>query len=108
MPQRELARLAKIDRSSISNIERGMLGIGEERASRIAKALRMDRAELLAPRAEAVTLGTILRRLEAIGDSVERGFARLEGALEAGTSAQDVRQSDGAVRKRRARGAARK
>jgi transcriptional regulator with XRE-family HTH domain len=65
-----LADATGIDRSALTNIANDKLGLGPKRAQQIADALGVDVSEVRLPKAEAVTLASADRRLQALADDL--------------------------------------
>lgn len=62
LSQEELARRAGVTRNFVSAIERGAQGLDAVRLRRLAAAMRVDLAELLAEPEPRAPVGTALRR----------------------------------------------
>lgn len=108
LTQAQLAeRVGHIDSSAISNIERGNIGLGHERALRFAGALGLDPRKLDGePAGERPTLRTVLDRLEeheAHGFEWSREIVRALELLAAQVAALDDRLERTAAPKRKAR-----
>lgn len=78
----ELARRASIDGSAMVNIVGDKTGLGPKRAKRIADALEVDVSEVLLPKAEAVTLASVDRRLQSFEAAVHESVALMREAIE--------------------------
>ena len=81
LTQRELAELAEVDRSAISNIERDQLPFGDRRAAKLARALETTPASLLPAEGPRATLGSILGHLQDTEARAERSRVALGKTL---------------------------
>lgn len=77
----ELARRAGIDSSAMVNIVGDHVGLGPTRAKRIADALGLDVSDVLLPKAEAVTLASVVRRIESLETQVAESIRLTRRAL---------------------------
>lgn len=76
-----LARESKVPRESLAKILGYKRGLGRDVAAKVALALDIDVQDLLPPEAEAVTLGSLDRRLQALQGDVSRAVTLMEQAL---------------------------
>lgn len=105
LTQDEVAAIAPIDRSALSNIERGKRGLGADVAERLARVLGVRLEDLLPPPAEVPTVDQLHRRLLALEaqvaslptrEDLERGLAALQAAIAAQASQGTRQASEGA------------
>ena len=79
-----ITRLAKesgVDRSSVSKILNYKRGIGADVAAKLANPLGLDPSAIVPPKAERVTLETVLRRLDEEREQAEKGRRALARSL---------------------------
>lgn len=103
LTQEQLSKKSGIDRSAIVNIERGNIGLGPARASRLAKALRVDPVVFVDP----VTIDesgrplTLEERVAGLEERQRHGIEEVYGKL-AGLEERLERLERPAVPRRRA------
>ena len=96
LSQEELARLVGLQRTSLTNIEKGRQHPPLHTLCEIVEQLKVDISELL-PRSTAVQNSTDLRALAGSQVRTENELAFIESAIKGGTPHADTKKQDSGV-----------